>query len=404
MQGVRDAEGRFRLAEPACARLPTGRTEPLPSTLHHSGQVLSDVVNVFTCCILNWEALTVMLPAFLLAGAITVFIPPTVVLRYLGAGSKRWAAYLAAVLAGAVLEICSCNIVPLFASIHKRGAGFGPAITLLYTGPAINILSLIFTFKVLGWQLGVPRLVLPPLLGVLIGVVMAYVFRREEQERQAEVRAAAAVQLAEDQQPAWRLAAFFGTLLALMIIGGLGGSQMKWATWPRRMGALLPLYGAVVAMSWRWFDTDQLKEWALETWKLIRQVVPILLVSVLAIGFLAREVPLTWMRDIHIAATNSQDPIGVVVASVFGSLMYFPILSEVAFTKALLKTFTMAAPPAVALLLTGSGLSLPSTILIWRVLGAKKTLLYWGLLNLLAIGIVLALRSHWQYTCACWYQ
>ena len=370
--------------------------------MHQTGQVLNDAVDVFSCCILTWDALTVMLPAFLLAGAISVLIPPTVVLRYLGAGSKRWAAYVAAALAGTILSICSCNVVPLFASIHKRGAGLGPAITFLYTGPAISVLSLIFTFKVLGWQLGVPRMVLVPVLGVVIGVLMAFIFRHQEQQRQAEVQAAAAQFVQQDHRPLWQLAAFFGTLLVIMIVGGLDHKQLEWVTWPRKLGVLVPLGGTVAAMAWRWFDTEQLKEWAAETWKLVRQVVPILLLSVLVIGLIAREVPLTWMRDIHLAATNKRDPIAVVVASLFGSFMYFPILTEVAFTKAMLKTFTMAAPPAIALLLTGSGLSLPGMILIWRVLGPKKLLLYVALLNVLVIGVVLALIPLWQYTCPCW--
>ncbi len=376
----------------------------MPATLERTGQVLNDVVDVFSCCILNWEALTVMLPAFLLAGAIAVFVPPTTILRYFGAGSKRWTSYLAAALSGSVLSICSCNIVPLFASIYRRGAGLGPAITLLYCGPAINVLSLIFTFKVFTWRLGIIRLLAVPLLGMALGGLMSLVYRRQEQERQEAVRAAAML-VAEDPRPLWQLGAFFVALLGMMIIGGLDHKHIDWVTWPRKLGAIVPLGGVVAAMAWRWFDAEQLKEWAAETWRLLKMVVPLLLVSVLVIGFIAKQVPLTVMRDIHLAATQPEDPIAVIVASAFGSLMYFPMLTEIAFTKALMTVFIMQPAPAVALLLTGAGLSLPGMVLISRVegMGVRKTLVYVGLLNGLVIVVSMLLMPCLQM-CPCTYQ
>ena len=141
---------------------------------------LSEIVNVFTCCVLSWKALTTMVPAFFLGGAIAAFIPGSAILKYLGAGANKAAAYGVAAVSGVILSLCSCNVVPLFVSIYRRGAGIGPAFAFLYAGPAINVVALVFTVQVLGLQLGAWRALGVPLIAVATGLLMALLFRRSE--------------------------------------------------------------------------------------------------------------------------------------------------------------------------------------------------------------------------------
>lgn len=364
------------------------------------GTSLNDIIKVFDCCILSWEALTVMLPAFAMAGAITVFVPPPVLLKYFGASAKKWVAYSTAAVSGCFLSVCSCNIVPLFISIYKRGAGLGPAMTFLYAGPAINLVSLVFVYQVIGWRLGMWRLICVPLIAVAIGLTMAFLFRREERHRQEEVAAQAA--LAMETHPSGRIATLFGLLFAVMIVGSLKETEVPFLTWPVKIAVMLALAGATAFLSWRWFDTDELKDWGIETWKLVRMIVPVLLISVLAIGWIASSVKITTLQNLGLTSRDGDSIQSALITATFGSFMYFPILSEVAFTKAFLKLNDLPASLGLILLLTGSGLSLPGMYLIGRAAGLKKVAAYVGtLITLTALAGLVFGRYIGDYICPC---
>ena len=361
---------------------------------------LNDVVNVFSCCVLNWEAFTVMLPAFVLAGAITVFVPPPLLLRYFGATAKRWVAYTVAAVSGCVLSVCSCNIVPLFISIYRRGAGIGPAVTFLYAGPAINLVSLVFVFQVIGWRLGLWRAIGVPAIAVVIGISMAFLFRREERERAEQAASAASIAVQTHPQP--RLAALFLLLVTIMLLGGLNEDQAWFMTWPVKIITMVGLAAVVGLLSASWFEADELKEWGTETWKLVKMVVPILLVSVLAIGYVATVVKLPMLQKLGLTSQKGYSIQSALLVATFGSFMYFPILTEVAFTKAFLKWNELPPSLGLILLVTGSGLSLPGMILVARAVGITKVGAYALILIVLTASVGL-LFGHLvgRYICPC---
>jgi len=363
---------------------------------------LNDIINVFSCCILTWKALTVMLPAFALAGAIAVFVPPPLVLRHFGADSRKVVAYGFAAISGFFLSVCSCNIVPLFQSIYRRGAGLGPAVTFLYAGPAIHLVSLVFTWRVIGLRIALWRAIAVPVIAVIVGLTMSLIFRREEAKRQQAHAASPALML--DGQPVPRLAPFFGSLLALMLIGGLDEKQVPFLISPVRIPVMVGVAGAVALMAVKWFDREELKEWGIETWKLVRLTVPILLVSVLVIGYIAQAVPLTTLNHLGLIGDRGHSVSSAFKVSAFGAFMYFPVLSEVAFVKAFLKPGLVGMPPSLGLilLLTGAGLSLPGQILILRAVGIRKLAAYVVLVIVLAAAAGL-IFDHFlgQYMCPC---
>lgn len=359
------------------------------------------VVNVFHCCILTWDALTVMVPAFALGGAVAAFVPNTVVLRYLGAGANQARAYVVAAISGMVLSLCSCNVVPLFVSIYRRGAGIGPAFTLLYAGPAINIVAMIFTFQVIGPIIGVWRAVGVPLIGILAGIGMSLAFRREGRARR-EQAALQALQSPEQDTGGARVWALFVLLLLLV---GYGAWGLPWT--PRLIGCGI-LAMAIAGLIWWRFTADDLRNWATETWGLVRLVVPILLPAVLIIGAAAAFTDIK-VVDRWLGASAAGGWLGemqpVLAADVFGALMYFPILTEVAFAKALLKEFFVKPAPALAVLLTGAGLSLPGLFIVGRAVGWRKAAVYELLVIALTTGLCWLFASEvGEYICKCMMQ
>ena len=363
-------------------------------------ETLNDVVDVFSCCVLNWEAFTVMLPAFIMAGAIAVFVPPPVLLKHFGAQAKKPIAYAVAAFSGCVLAVCSCNIVPLFATIYRRGAGLGPAVTFLYCGPAISLVTMVFTYQVIGWRLGLWRMIATPIIGIAVGLIMALLFRREEAERQQEVAETAALTVAT--HPASRVGTLLGLLFAIMLVGSWKQADMAFMTWPVKIAAMLVLAALTAFLSYRWFERDELKDWGLETWKLIKTVVPVLLVSVLIIGYIATVVKLPMLQKLGLTSQGGDRLSSAFLAAAFGAFMYFPMLADIAFVKAFLKLNDMPAHLGLIILLTGPGLSLPGMILIARQVGLKKTATYVALVIVLA-----ALSGHvfhayiGKYVCPC---
>ncbi len=353
------------------------------------GTTLNDILDMFRCCVLSWGVLTTMLPAFLLAGAIAAFVPPTSILKHLGAGAPPVKAYGVAALSGMLLSLCSCNIVPLFLSIMRRGAGLGPACAFLYAGPAINVLSLVFVFRIIGDRLGLWRALAVPVVAVVVGLVMALLFLREEREREAKVATQVAPELPANH--ARRLVLLFVGLVGAVVIGSwdLGG-------WPK--GLALGGVGLGLVATGRFeFEREELLEWMKETWTLIKMIVPILIPAVLLIGLFA-----SWL-DIKVVYrwVGTAGARSAFTASTFGSLMYFPILTEVALTKRFL-AMQMAPGAALSLLLTGPGLSLPGAILVARGIGVKKVGAFVLVVILLSATAGL-LFQHFvgQYSCPC---
>lgn len=333
---------------------------------------LDAILDIFGCCLFNWGLVTTVLPAFLLAGALTTFLPTAVLVRYVGRDARPWVAYTAGATSGFVLPTCSCNIVPLFISIRQGGAGLGPAVAFLFAGPAINLVSMVWVFQVLGWRLGLFRAVGVPLLSVTLGLAMALLFRRREAARPRPAGAAARVR---GLRRPWRAA---GTLGALVLALLLGASPLPTAL---RVALSVALLAGLATVHLVWLDRDDFYDWMTETYKLLKLVVPLLLLAVLLIAVVAKVVPVGALT----ALMGDNGPLSTVTASVFGALMYFPILSEVVLAKTLLVQ-GVAAGPVFSILLSGAGLSLPGILLVRTVLGGRETVAYLVLLVALATG------------------
>lgn len=339
--------------------------------------MLADVVDIFQCCILTWDFLPVVLPAYLLAGAVAAFVPVEKVLKYLGYRAHKAVSYGTAVFSGVVVSMCSCNIAPLSLSIYKRGAGMGPAFAFLFAGPALNLVTLVWTFQVFGGLFGLWRLGGTILSALVIGLVMAILFRKEELARSGAVAAESQpVFLNNDLEKThpYRSWVVMGLLLALLLLGAKG-------LFPAiRIPASLLVGIALVLTLNSWFTPHEVREWLLETWRFMKMTLPILIPAILFIAFAARKVPIDWFtvraegeKPFFFLGDNSLK--ATVMASVFGSLMYFPILTEIPFVKAFLKN-GMGVAPAMAILLGGPGVSLPGAILIARFFGWQKMVIY----------------------------
>ncbi|MCX7597801.1 MAG: permease [Armatimonadetes bacterium] len=355
------------------------------------------IVDVFRCCIFTPRVLTTVLPAFVLAGAISAFVPRQAVLKYLGPGAKRIWAYLVSAISGVVLSVCSCNVVPLFVSIYRHGAGLGPAVTFLYAGPAINVVAIIFTFQVIGWGMGTWRAIGTPLLGILAGIIMARLYAREERRRAAELTAEIVATQTNggteelDQVQLRHALVVLAFLLAAVIVGAL---HMPWYY---QAPGMVAAFGGAVLAALKLTDAERVREWGAETWSFAKTVIPILVPVILLIGALAAYIDIKYVYRL----VGGNSPRYIASAAAFGTLMYFPILSEVAFTKAFLK-LGMATGPAMAILYTGSGLSLPGAIALSRYIGWKKTVLYLMVMMVLATGAAMLFASEiGQYLCPC---
>ena len=350
---------RFRMASLTAPRQPASAARPDPEV---EAPALNDILDIFHCCILTWGILTVMLPAFLLGAAITAFVPSQAVLSLLGPGASRFKAYGAAVGAGMVLSLCSCNVVPLFAGIWRRGAGSGPAFAFLYAGPAINLVAIVFTCQVFGVPMGVFRTLAVAVIAVAVGMLMARLFGDL-----STARPSSAPLPAISCGPGPRVTAVLVGLLLYLLLVGSFALPLSW-----RLLTTLPAAVGIVVLAVTRLGRDNTLSWLKETWQMVRLVVPILLPAVLIIGLLALYTPLTvtrWMSGNNGLLAN-------LGAASFGALMYFPILTEVAFSKAMVKVMGMSSGPAMALLLTAPGLSLPGMIILWREIGWKRVLVY----------------------------
>ncbi len=319
-----------------------------------------------------------LVPAFFIAGAIANFISQGAVIKYFGSQAKPWVAYSVASISGAILAVCSCTVLPLFCGIYRRGSGLGPAIAFLYSGPAINVLAIVLTARVLGWELGLARAVGAVIFAVVIGLLMAFIFRREDKERLAASMAGISEEEAERRNPLQNIF-FFLTLVLILIFATWGKPgeplgfyntlyQMKWAV----VVALLLLLGYIVK---HWFDREERIRWVNTTWDFAKQILPLLFFGVLMAGLLmgrpGTDAGLIPVRYIE-ALVGGNSLQANMVASVVGAFMYFATLTEIPILQGLLGA-GMGKGPALALLLAGPALSLPNMLVIRSVLGTKKT-------------------------------
>lgn len=340
------------------------------------------------------HVLLCLVPAFFIAGAISAFVRQASVMKYLGARASKWIAYPVAAVSGTILAVCSCTVLPLFSGIRQRGAGLGPATAFLYSGPAINVLAIILTARVLGFELGVWRATGAILFSVVIGLLMHFIFRHEEQTRASA--APLPVDLPAPTRRLWQDATYFAGMVGVLVFANWGrpvaasGSawaaifEAKWAI----SGTLL--VGVAVALN-RWFAKDELREWLEATWGFAKQILPLLLGGVLVAGFLFGRpgheglVPSQWVAGL----VGGNSLFANFFAALAGAFMYFATLTEVPIVQGLLGA-GMGKGPALALLLAGPALSLPSMIVIRSILGTKKAIVYISLVVLLstAAGII----------------
>ncbi len=382
--------------------------------------------------LVKWYAqehvLLCLVPAFFIAGAIGVFVSQAAVMRYLGAGAKKALAYGVASVSGTVLAVCSCTVLPLFAGIYRMGAGLGPACAFLYSGPAINVLAIVLTARILGPDLGVARAVGAVAFSLVVGIAMAFFFRRDECQRLA-----AQPVMGEEvpARPLWQTAIYFALMVAILVFANWGRPQEEgglWAAlfaakWWLTSGAALGLAAVLVAWlgaSWwkvgvsvlvtavlalffprepvvaftagtiglSWVTSTDPGEggaWFSASWTFAKQILPLLLGGVLVAGFLLGRVghegiiPSGW-----VAGFVGGNSLGAnFFASVVGAFMYFATLTEVPIVQGLLGA-GMGKGPALALLLAGPALSLPNMLVINSIMGARKTIVFVSLVVAMA--------------------
>jgi len=374
------------------------------------------------------HVLLCLVPAFFIAGAIASFVSQAAVMKYLGPRAPKLLAYGVASVSGTILAVCSCTVLPLFAGIHTMGAGLGPATAFLYSGPAINVLAIVLTASVLGAKLGAARAIGAVLFAVVVGAMMAVIFRRSEQDR---VQAAMALPAAEGVRPLAQTAAFFAAQVAILVFANwarpedpdglwfaiwrakwwltaagalaLGAILVRWfsLTWWKAIGVGLPVaalgfaqpqhpelafVAGVVGLAVVTARSDgELGQWFASSWGYAKQILPLLLGGVMVAGFLLGRpdheglVPSAW-----VATALGGNGLGATLfAAVAGAFMYFATLTEVPIVQGLIGA-GMGPGPSLALLLAGPALSLPSMIVIASIIGWKKTSVYVGLVVVMA--------------------
>lgn len=327
------------------------------------------------------HVLTCLIPAFFIAGAISVFVSQAAVLKYFGAKANKVLSYGVASVSGTILAVCSCTVLPLFAGIWKRGAGLGPAITFLYSGPAINVLAIILTARVLGWQFGLARAVGAVSFSVIIGLIMAFIYRHEERAKH-EASEAMFNSFPEEKRPLFKTVVYFASMIAVLVFATWTRTEFPSGLWNLIFSVKWYLAGvALLLVLWQtfsWFDGDERKTWVESTWEFAKQIFPLLFMGVLAAGFLmgrpgidAGIIPSRYVQML----VGGNSLWANLFASISGALMYFATLTEIPILQGLLGS-GMGKGPALALLLSGPALSLPSMLVIRSIVGTRKMLVY----------------------------
>ncbi|NLE35161.1 MAG: hypothetical protein GX622_08660, partial [Bacteroidales bacterium] len=385
-----------------------------------------------------------LLPAFFIAGVISVFVSQGSVIKYFGANAKKWLAYSVAAVSGTILAVCSCTILPLFSSIHKRGAGLGPAIAFLYSGPAINILAIILTARILGFEMGIARIIGAVVFSVVIGVLMSLVYRKEEQQKREDQMN---ILVEPEKRPVWQTLTHFFTLVLILVFANWGSPtandassawyhifsykwyitgffslvlawslvkilKIKWQ-WvvaatvatvisvllsnsiieSAKLRPLVPMVVGIAALSVITLldkQDDENREWTLSAWGFAKQIIPLLAIGVVIAGFLlgsthdgqsiAGIIPNEWIAKL----VGGNSVFSNFFASIVGAFMYFATLTEVPILQGLIAS-GMGKGPALALLLAGPSLSLPNMLVIRGIIGTQKTIVYVCLVVVMAM-------------------
>ena len=382
--------------------------------------------------LVKWYAqehvLLCLIPAFFIAGAISVFVSQGSVMKYLGAKANKVLAYGVASVSGTILAVCSCTVLPLFAGIYRMGAGLGPACAFLYSGPAINVLAIVMTARILGTEMGIARAVGAILFSVVIGLLMHLFFREEEAERQVMQMA----QIEEDvKRPLWQNALYFAAMVGILVFANWGRPQTESGLWAAIFGAKWVVTSAFAvalgAMLVGWFgvkvwkvgvaavpviilalifpdqpllaftagviglsaftstDDGEVGDWFSSSWGFAKQILPLLLFGVLIAGALLGRVgyegliPSDWVAQ----AVGGNSFWANFFASFAGAFMYFATLTEVPILQGLIGA-GMGKGPALALLLAGPALSLPNMLVINSIMGLKKTVVFVSLVIVMA--------------------
>jgi uncharacterized membrane protein YraQ (UPF0718 family) len=334
------------------------------------------------------HVLTCLIPAFFIAGAIAVFVSQASVLKYFGATARKILSYSVASVSGTVLAVCSCTVLPLFAGIYSRGAGIGPATAFLYSGPAINVLAIVLTARVLGWELGLARAIGAVIFAVITGLLMAFFFRKDD-----AARALGQMYLPDDEQKGRTLgqeSLFMLSLVLILVFAAFAkpapGSSGLWngifaAKWYVTAGLLIIL-GLMLK---RWFRKEELTTWVQSSWGFMKQIFPLLAAGVLVAGFMLGRPGHAGVIPEHYIQTlvGGNSLWANFFAAISGALMYFATLTEVPILQGLLGS-GMGKGPALSLLLAGPALSLPNMLVIGGVMGVKKTAVFCTIIVILS--------------------
>jgi uncharacterized membrane protein YraQ (UPF0718 family) len=376
--------------------------------------------------LVKWYAqehvLLCLVPAFFIAGAIAVFVSQEGVMKYLGPTASKLIAYPVASVSGTVLAVCSCTVLPLFAGIWTRGAGLGPASAFLYSGPAINVLAIILTARILGLEMGVARAIGAVSFSVVIGLLMHLIFRKEEEQR-TQATLAAMAGMTHEVRSLWQTTIYFALMVGILVFANWGkpdieqglwyaiysskwiiaallgvgfavslvlwfeiplwkmvisGASVAVLAWMLPHEPLVPFTAGVIALTVMTTTADgETQEWFNESWGFAKQIMPLLLVGVLVAGLLLGRpdkeglIPNEWVAW----ALGGNSIWANALASVAGAFMYFATLTEVPIVQGLIGS-GMGKGPALSLLLAGPALSLPSMLVINSIMGFKRTMVF----------------------------
>ena len=336
--------------------------------------------------LLGWETLfsylsehvvTCLIPAFFIAGGIATFIKKDAILKYFSPETKKTVSYGIASVSGTVLAVCSCTILPMFAGILKKGSGLGPAITFLVAGPAINILAIVYTAQVLGLDLGIARALAAIVISIIIGLIMMKLFPAQDTETKKNFGAARkAVMAQESARPKWVVPLFFVMLVAILLVGTSALDAFI------RLGIVYALSMGIALLLIYYFTRDEVTDWGMEIWDLTKKIFPILVIGTFALGVLSFFLPAEFFRPF----IGDNSILANLFAALVGTILYMPTLLEVPVIGTTLGYLTgsMAKGPALALLLTGPTVSLPSLLVLYRLIGGKKTVVYLSLIIVFA--------------------
>ena len=340
-------------------------------TLHIINVMINTIIDY-----LNVNRVLALLLAFLMAGGIASMINKNFIIKYFGSNTPKYISYTVAAISGTLLAVCSCTILPLFASIYKRGAGIGPATTFLFSGPAINVLAIFYSAALLGWDIGFLRAFFAVVVSIFIGLGMELIFREHEKKRALRVPKADKI----SNRPLYQTITFFALQFIMLLVITASPKLFPTLSMPLYDGFLLKhllfiIFGIILVITTKmWFKDEEIKRWLKESFALLKIVFPLLIIGVAIAGAIKAIIPPSYIATY----VGGNSITANFIASFIGALMYFATLTEVPIIKALME-LGMGVGPAMALLLAGPSLSIPTVLTISKVLGKTKALTYLGL-------------------------